>query len=192
MARSEAHWTPEYLEEAIYRTRTSLSSSSHRESFPEIVLNPEVAAKDRFRYFGSIEGVEEPSGPFVSRSGSRSVPETSESDQTLDEMKSLYLVINDGDTVKIDEAIKKGRSITTSASSSEPPVLDRFCDILSEAFDRTKKIEYLNESISIRRQLIETPRPHVQRLRTLPPFPILAHPLPLLSRLPHTRSRRRG
>ena len=83
-------------------------------------------------------------------------------------MKSLYLVINDGDTMKIDEAIKKGRSIATS--SSEPPVLDRFCDILSEAFDRTKKIEYLNESIRIRRQLIETPRSHIQRLRTLPPL----------------------
>ena len=162
MARSSAHWTPEYLEEAMYRTRTFLGSPSYAEFFSHIIINPEVVAKDRFRYFGSIEGVEEPSGSFVSLPVS-AMPVS----EAFDEMVSLGLVINDGDTMKIDEAIKKGRSIATS--SPEARILDTFCDILSEAFHRTKKIEYLNESIRIRRQALESPTfPQALRLRTFP------------------------
>jgi hypothetical protein len=149
--RSNAHWTPEYLEEAIYRDRAFLNSSFYTESYS---LDPEDTAKQRFRYFGSIEGVEEPSatGPSVSSP----VPETPESDQTQDEMKSLLHVIrNDGDTTKIDEAIKKGRSIATS--SHEVDILNAFCEMLHDAFDRTNEIEYLNESISVRRQILESP-----------------------------------
>jgi hypothetical protein len=121
--RSHAHWTPEYSEEAIYRARTCVSSSSKTEFHG--IWNVEFPAKKRFRYFGSIE---------------ESVPETPESDQTTEEMVSLALVIrNDGDTTKINEAIKKGRSI--AASSQEAYILDRFGEMLNYAFDRTKKIE---------------------------------------------------
>ena len=95
--------------------------------------------------------------------------ETPEYDQTLHEMASLFLVIlDDGDTTKIDEAIKKGKFIATS--SHEPYIIRRFADMLNEAFHRTMKIEYLNESIRFRRQLIETPLSHVERLRILSPL----------------------
>ena len=162
-SRSDAHWTPEYLEEAIYRARTCLSSSSHTEFFSDFVWSPEVTAKERFRYFGSIEGVEEPSGLFLSSPVSGML----ESDQTLDEMKSLYLVINDGDTTKIDEAIKKGRSI--AALCDEAIVLNRFGDMLFKASHRTKEIEYLNESIRTNRQIFESSAfTQYERLRTLP------------------------
>ena len=159
MIRSNAHWTPEYSEEAIYRARTCLqvSSSSNIEPFSRAggIWNPEFPAKKRFRFFGSIEG---------------SVSEPPESDQITDEMVSLALVIrNDDDTTKIDEAIKKGRSL--AASSHEAHILHRFGEILHDAFDRTKNIEYLNESISVRRQMLESPAllPD-ERLRTLPPL----------------------
>ena len=166
--RSDTHWTPEYLEEAIYRTRTCLSSSSYTEFFPHLVLNPEVPAKERFRYFGSIEGVEEPSGPFIT-SLSPPVPQTPERDQTFDEMVSLYLVLDDDDPTKIDKAIKKARSI--AASSHEALILDMFGEMLYDAFPRTNKIEYLNESISIRRQILESLTSlQAKRIRTLPPL----------------------
>jgi tetratricopeptide (TPR) repeat protein len=167
MIRSQAHWSPEYLEEAIYRTRTCHSSSSFTEVFSHLPWDPDVAAKERFRYFGPIEGVEGSPGPLVSGLGL----ETPESAQKLDEMMLLSFVIsNHGDTTMIDGAIELGRSI--AASSDKTHILNTFGDMLHEAFVRTKKIEYLNESISVRRQILESPFSHVERLRTLPLLPL--------------------
>ena len=161
MIRSDIHWAPECLEEAMYRTRTFLRSPSYAEFFSYIVLNPEVSGRHRLRYFGSIEGVEVPSGPLVSR------PEMPESDETMDGIESPLLVILDGDTTKFDEAINKGRSI--AASTHKASVLNTFCEMLYEAFLRTKKIEYLNESIIMHRQIFESSAfKQVERLRTLP------------------------
>jgi hypothetical protein len=152
MFRSNVHESPEYLEEAIYRTRACHSSSSHTEFFSD----SEVLAEKRFRYFGSIEGVEEPSL-------SRPVPESDE----MGQMASISLVIlNDGDTTKIDEAIKKGRSI--AASSPMAYIHSKFGVMLRDAFDRTKKIEYLDESIRRIRQVLESPTfPQAERFHTL-------------------------
>jgi CHAT domain-containing protein len=164
--RSDAHWSSEYLEEAIYCTRSCLSSSSHAECFSKIGLNPEVTAKKRIRYFGStgMEGVKEPAGSLVSRP----VSETSEFNQTSGEMASLlHVICNDHNTAKIDEAIKKGRSI--AASSHYGLNLIIFRDMSYEAFKGTKKIEYLNESIRVCRQILESPAfRQAERIRTLP------------------------
>ena len=157
--RSEFHWTPEYSEDAIYRIRTCLSSSFYTESFSEIGLNPGFPAKKRFSYFGSIEGVEEPSAPLAF------LPVPPESDQTVREMMASLLTVfnDDDDTTKIDEAIKKGRSIAASFDK-----LDTFGDMLYEAFGHTMKIEYLNESISVRHQILESPAlPQDKRLKIL-------------------------
>jgi hypothetical protein len=164
--RSEAHWNPEYLEEAIYRTRAAfLTSSSHTESYSHLAWDPEDAAKQRFRYFGSIEGVEEP--PATGPSVSSPVPETPESSQTrYEEMQSQIPAINGSDIMKIDEAIKKSRSI--AASSNGEPILTLFGEMLFHAFRHTKKIKYLNESISTRRKMLESPVfSQAERLRIL-------------------------
>jgi CHAT domain-containing protein len=162
MIRSEIHWTPEYLEEGMYRTRTWLSSSSYTEFFAsKLTFNTEVSGKYRLRYFGSIEGVEEPSGPIVSWS------EMPESDETLDRMKPLLAILNDGDPTKIDEAIKKGRSI--AASSHKASVFNIFCELLYNAFVRTNEIKYLNESIRTHREMFDSSTlKQAERLRTLP------------------------
>jgi len=58
--RSDAHGAPEFLEETLYRTHAFLSSSfakEHKHSHP-IVYDLENTAKQRFHYFGSIEGIE--------------------------------------------------------------------------------------------------------------------------------------
>ena len=156
MTRSAAYPTPEYLEEAIYRTHTCVSSSSVKEHLPELVFDLEATSNARSRYFGSIEGVEEPSGVLLTLANTA----RSEDVQTLDKMENLlFRIRNTDDTTEIDEAIEKGRSILASSTDTSYNVLilDLFGQILKEAFDHTKKIQYLNETISIYRQLIETP-----------------------------------
>jgi CHAT domain-containing protein len=174
MIRSIVYQTPENVEEAIYCTRTCASSSSFKEHFPgPLAVMGEVAAKNRFRHFGSIEGVEESSG--------NSLPDmfSQEYTQTIGRMQDLLFGIrNTDDTTEIDEAIVKGRSIL--ASSPNIAVLTFFGEILDEAFDRTKKIEYLNESITLRRQRIESPLPQAERFLRLP-----ALSLSLLGRSQH-------
>jgi hypothetical protein len=168
--RSDYHWSPEYLEEAMYRTRAFLSSSSYTEFFSsKLVLNPEVSGNHRFRYFGSIEGVEEPSGPFVVSGPVSHMPEFDQTLDGMDSLESFFVILDDGDTTKIDEAIKKGRSI--AASSHKASVLNQFCEMLYGASLYTEKIEYLDESIRTHRQIFESSAfKQVDRLRTLPRF----------------------
>ena len=168
MIRSTTYLSPEYLEEAIYRARTSFSSS--KEHYPSMVVDPEVAAEPRFFYFGSVEGVEESSmnSPFNSPL-SQPGPEVLKFHQAANKMESLHFAIrNCDDATKIDEAIEKGRSILSS--SPDPPILDLFGNIQFQAFERTMKIEYLNESISVRRQAKESALPHPVPYRTSIPL----------------------
>ena len=159
--RSNAYRTPEYLEEAIYRTRTCV------EHFPVTLafMDPEDAAMERFHYFGSIEGVEESSGSSVWDV----YPPAQEYAQTLDRMQNILFRIRDNDdTTEIDEAIGKGRSIALASDPTDTPIREFFGLILDEPFKRRKNIEYLNESISVRRQLIESPLPQAERFSILP------------------------
>jgi hypothetical protein len=162
--RSMFYQTPEHLEEAIYRSRTCASSSSFNEHLPGpmAAMDPEVTANDRFGYFGSIEGVEE---SFDNRRGNML---SQEYKQTIDRMQDLVFGIrNTDDTTEIDEAIEEGRSIVL-ASSPTNTILGLFGQMLFEAFDRTKKIQYLNESINVHRQQIEPPLPQARRFLRLP------------------------
>jgi CHAT domain-containing protein len=160
MMRSNAYGTPEYLEEAIYRTRTCVSSSSHKEHFPSVIYDPEATSKERSRYFGPIEGGEESSGNWLS------LAEPTIRMLEYNKMEDLLFGIrNNDDTKEIEEAIEKGRSILPSDPGES--ILDSFGDILKEAFKCTKKIEYLNESIGIRRQLMETPLPQSTQFRII-------------------------
>jgi CHAT domain-containing protein len=165
--RSFVYKAPEYLEEAIYRTRSSASSSSYKEHFPSLVLDPGATAKERYRHFGSIEGVEESSGNSLADMIFQ------EYTQTFDRIQDLFFGIrNTDDTTEIDQAIEKGRSILVTLASSpmiKAPILISFGGLLFEAFNRTNKIEYLNESISVlRRQLIESKLLQALRLLILP------------------------
>ena len=162
--RSVVYQNPEYLEEAIYRTRTWAISSTHKE-YCGVVLDPEATAKIRSHYyFGSIEGVEESLDDSLAAL-------SSQKDTPTGRMEDLLFGIrNTDDARKIDEAIEKGRSIALASSPTIPPILDLFGRILFEAFDRTTKIEYLNESISVRRQLIESPLLHTYRSLALIPL----------------------
>jgi hypothetical protein len=167
MIQSIVYQTPENVEEAIYRSRKCVNSSSVQKYFPVplAVMEPEATAKKRFRHFGSIEGVEESSGSSLADVFSQ------EYTQTIGRMRDLLFGIhNTNDTTEIDKAVVKGRSIALASPPTDTPILELFGRILFEAFNRTKKIEYLNESISVRRQEIESPLPQAERFLILPEF----------------------
>ena len=170
VARLVTYETLEYLEEAIYRARAFLSS------FPvEHLLSPlvnhylEDTAKQRLRYFGSIEGLEAPSHdslfsqPVMSLSDS----ELARIYQKLGLLRGLLSGMPKNDITKIDEAIRKGRTILASAASTHPlasHIFELFGSVLFEAFERTRKIECLDESIRLFRQVLEYD-PFPQHLR---------------------------
>ena len=170
MLRSAAYPTPESLEEAIYRSCANFNSPFKDHS--SIVLDPESIAEQRFRFYGSTEelGVEESS----SRELRRLLESKPEFNQGFDQMEDLHLEIrNEDNATKIDEAVKKGRTVLASYSQSRTDthqacLLNLFGVFTLEAFQRTKKIEYLNESISVLCQVIESPFPLVIRFLIFP------------------------
>ncbi len=131
----------------------------------------EATSKQRFDYFGSIEGLGD--SPV-----SQPVPvvafgknDDSEFGRMNKEMKLLLSwILNNDDIAKIDEAIENGRIILASSAPSDPRAshpFANFADVLFEAFKRTKKIEYLNESISTCRQVLKHPLVRPLRHATL-------------------------
>ncbi|KAH9033979.1 CHAT domain-containing protein [Lactarius deliciosus] len=147
MTRSRAHETPEYSEEAIYRARSFLDSYSVEEDHDAFrpVVNSilEDIAMQRFRYFGSIGHMEELSG-----------------NSQLSQLITTSLE-NDG----YEETIEMGRSALASSAARDPYAFGFFAlygAVLFDAFNRTKKIEYLDESISTRRRVLEDPSPYTR------------------------------
>ena len=171
--RSTMNQTPEYSEEAIYHAHAFVSSSPGEHPIYPCVNHPlEVAAKQRFRYFGSIEDLE-PS-PNNSLTFGDDHPEFGPILQKTERLKGLLSGIRNNDTTNIDEAIEEGRIILASSASSSatrdlltPWHRVSFGDILIAAYMRTRKIEYLDESISTHRQVLDGPSPHFLRLVTL-------------------------
>ncbi|KAF8262636.1 CHAT domain-containing protein [Lactarius quietus] len=168
--RAAAYKTPEYLEEAIYCTRALRNSYSVKEhSFHS--FDPEFTAGQRFSFFGSIEGFEASSDNVNSfwhaDLKSRVKDLAKEGDgmggyfRIADELETLLLWIhNNDDTTKIGEAIEKGRALLAPYSPTDLPqaaLFYKFGRVLFEAFWRTKKIDYLNETISSFRQAIACP-----------------------------------
>jgi hypothetical protein len=176
MLRSLMHQTPEYSEEAIYRAQAFLSSAREEHSIHTCLNHPlEVAARQRFRYFGAIEGLEPSSSKPRSPSFGDDHPELGPILRKTGLLGGLLARIRNNDMAKIEEAIKEGRTILASSGPSKSTPRDlltswhcvSFGDILIAAYMRTKKIEYLNESISIHRRVLDQPSPQFLRHVTL-------------------------
>jgi CHAT domain-containing protein len=159
MLRLSADLNLEYSEEAIYRARTFLSSSS-----AEDVLHPswsyvlERAAKNRFKNFGPMDGFEaSPSDLLPSR------PLQAEVAVEKHPLSELLDGIRNNDIIDIDEAIELGRSKLASSDPNDLQAPRVFGKILVEAFNRSQKIEHLNESINTHRQLLARSPPKFER-----------------------------
>jgi CHAT domain-containing protein len=174
VARSTTSEALEYSQEAIYRCRAFLNSSP-----VDPILGPlfnhylEDTAKQRLRYFGSIEGLEAPSNDslFSQPTVSLSDPELDQIYQTMGLLRGLLSGIPQNDITKTEEAIERGRAMLASAASNDPlasHLFELFGSVLFEAFQRTHKIEYLDESIILFRRVFEVhPFPQHLRFRVL-------------------------
>jgi hypothetical protein len=167
LMRSSSHQTPEYSEEAIYRVRSLLGSSSVEQS--PVAFDLEGAANARLRCFGLIEpGGLEPltrnlplsqlTGISCEELGDDS--ELGRMRKNLELLKDILFGIVNNNITEIDEAVDQGRALLTSSAPKDSLTSSTsmmFGMILFEAFIRTNKIEYLNESISTQRQISELP-----------------------------------
>ncbi|KAI9433884.1 hypothetical protein H4582DRAFT_2101246 [Lactarius indigo] len=125
------------------------------------LINLEDIAKQRFRYFGHIEGLEasssnsqlsRPVSLLASQGGDLEISPLLKTMELLGELRSG---VRNNDITKIDEALEKGRIILASSASRHPLtsyLIEFFGSFLFEAFKRTNKIEYLNESTNTYRQ----------------------------------------
>ena len=159
--RATIYGKPEYLEEASHRFRTylsmaSLENSDPRRSFYSMVL-AQIAAQ-RFRDFG-VRGVQDArSGdPALISSPSltaliESRPPSIGGPQYIPHYQVLRSVMDITDVAEMEEAIKSCRLLVASFHPSHPFVhlsVTVLATLLFNAFERTGKIEYLNESIAL-------------------------------------------
>ena len=148
---------PEHSEEAIYRARAFLASSSVDDPFyPTWTQVLEHAAKKRFENFGPIDGLE------ASSSSDPLLPDPVDVALKKRPMYDLLDGIRNFSITDIEGAIELGRSL-----SSDPSDLLSSYDFggfLVEAFERTKNINHLNESIHTFRQLLMHRQPEPVRI----------------------------
>ncbi|KAH9171427.1 CHAT domain-containing protein [Lactarius sanguifluus] len=175
MLRAMTHRTPEYSGEAMYRASVIISSDPVGHDFrPLLNRYWESIAEDRFGYFGPVEGHEarpkmsQPE-PEVYIGDSVHRAEVIRMIENTKLLEGLLSGIRNNDITNIDEVLKLGRTIITSSIPMHPlasSLFEVFGDLLFEAFQRTKKIEYLNESISTRRQLFGRPSLQSNRVKS--------------------------
>ena len=158
MARSMIDSHPENSEEAIYRARTFLASSSVEDPLYTTWSHVlEHAGRNRFKNFGPIDGLE---------ASSSSDPQT-DSAQKTHPLDGLLDGIRNNSITDVEEAIELGRSILASSDPSDWKSSYGFGEILFEAFKRTKNINHLKESMHTFRQLLllEHRLPVIERFR---------------------------
>ena len=158
---------PEHSEEAIYRARAFLASSSVEDPLYSTwshVLDD--GAKNRFKNFGPIDGLEESSSsdplqadPVDVAWNTRPIP-------------NLFDGIDNFSITNIEEAIESGRSLSSDPSDLRSSF--EFGLILSEAFERTNNVKYLDEFIDTYRQLLAHRPPKILRFGT---FAVLSEAL---------------
>ena len=149
---------PEHSEEAIYRARAFLSSSSVEDPlYPSWSHALEHAARNRLENFGPIDGLEASSSSDTLLAG----PVYESWKKTRPLLKLLDGILNYSIT-DIEGAIELGRSLSSDPSDLVSSY--EFGVILFEAFRRTTNINYLNESIHTSRQLLEHRTPKYLRI----------------------------
>jgi CHAT domain-containing protein len=147
---------PETTEDAIYRARSFLASSSAEDTLYPIWSHVlKHAMKKRFIFFDPIRGLE---SSFSNLPPSQIM--LADQSYLISKKPPIYILhdrIRSNDFADIDEAIESGRTILSSSDPNDLDTLQVFGSIIFEAFKRTGKIESLNESIGIHRRLLAHP-----------------------------------
>jgi hypothetical protein len=177
--RSVVYKNPEYLEEAIFHFRRFLGSDALgeplRNSLNEILC---ANAQRRFDYFGVTPGLEEirSRGPEAVKSSSfpcmgveltewsaALFPDSPAGGAAADNMQYLQdvvVVMHNDQKLDTDKAVETSRVAFDSLRSSNPFGFSHsvlFGEVLFCAFQRTNIVEYLDESITLRREVLKIP-----------------------------------
>ncbi|KAH9057572.1 CHAT domain-containing protein [Lactarius vividus] len=157
------------------------SSPPEEHSFnPLVNYSLEDTEKQRFHYFGSIEGLGARSGDslvsrLVEAFGRKDESDDSEFSRVYKKamhLEDILSFIQNNDVIEIEEVIEDGRATLASSDQSSSfafYIFALFGLILSEAFKRTNEIRYLDESMSTLSRVLEYPfarhiRPGILRL----------------------------
>ena len=159
--RSFADGHAENTEEAIYRARDFLASSSVEDPlYPTWSQVLKDAANNRLKYFGPIDSL-------VASSRSETLLNLPSVVPQKTPLRELLDGIRNNSTTDIEGTIELGRSILASSHRDDPTSTLYFYDILFEAFERTQNINYLNESIDTLRPLLALQSPNLLHHMTI-------------------------
>ncbi|KAF8271615.1 hypothetical protein EI94DRAFT_1796941 [Lactarius quietus] len=174
--RSSGSAKPEYLEDAISRLRALLSVPSLPEpSRVDFIKSLDLRVQKRSDYFGitgnSIETLLDSSGPgVVLGSASSPIPATYKQpivdlnddalvliDEKMEILKELFTAINNIDNTDVEEIVERGRRtlppLTHSSYRFSSLLHHKFAEILFKAYLRTSSLDYIDEGISLQRDV---------------------------------------
>ena len=174
--------TPENLAEAIFRNRTYLNALPCEDLRRRTVMK-ELAylEQKRFEEFGVRSGRQEDNVEVVDDSPLAASSQLAKSNlvefplpmpdkkNPVPHLDALLSMFDITDLTNIEKAIEYCKLCLTSPHSHLPFTLDMLSQLLHRVFDLTGNIDYLNESIALRRDLINMPGvPFQHHLISLP------------------------
>ena len=152
ISRSDTYSNPEYLEDAIHRFRTLLSLPSlpdkHRTSLNRTL---DIYLKRRFDYFGATGGSRLTTGVHFWWTKQTQRDEI----KKADDLGEILTAMENGEIMDVEEAVKRSRTILPLYSGDRLSYLPAItiANIFFSAFQRTKRLDYLNETIIVYRDI---------------------------------------
>ena len=162
---------PEHLAEAIFRTRTRLNAiSSAVPDYRTVVSSLASLEKTQFEMFGVRSGRQDDNAEVVDESHLAVSSQMAKSNLVkfplpitdssglIPHLEALRSIRGITDQTNIEKGIEYCRLCLTSPHSHLPNTLDTLGLLLHRLFNLTGNIEYLQESITLRRDLIKISR----------------------------------
>ena len=154
--------TPENLEDAIHRLRTFVPHSLDDEYRAQLTQLLDVFMHKRFEYFGVAgnSGGTRPHPYLVlhPRSYLCQPPECepwSQIQEKMDRLRDITITIMNDGTTDVEAAVEGSRkliplheSLQRSSDQRSPSFFDAFAGILLLAYERTGRLDYLNEAVA--------------------------------------------
>ncbi|KAI0298378.1 CHAT domain-containing protein [Multifurca ochricompacta] len=175
LIRAIMYPNPEYLEEAVSRSRTLLGSSSLDNDIRySIVDNMAFLAEMRFKNFGLTEALQEAQEKIrnLRELISKTPPGNSNHNTHIEDLADWHKTkfSHTRDIKDIEEVIKYRRMLFLSTDTSHPygfrPTLSLGYD-LHAAFECSNKLVYLDESITLHRSVLEMQNSEVFRFELI-------------------------
>ena len=165
VARMDVSPTPEYLEGAIHRIHTFVSclQNEDRTKLEDILC---VFTYHRFKYFGvSGNSGGTPLNPNLDMDriavtlGSSAGEQHEAGLQQECYLRDITIAIQNGEITDVEAAVERSRKLIplqqsrNQWSSTSGEFVEMFADILFQAYQCTKRLDYLNEAIALYRDL---------------------------------------